>query len=260
MELLKKSFTAPSGNIYTIREQNGHDEDILTNIHDINSFMHLTNFIQAIVVSSSRKEGNLSVQDVLNLPVLDRYAILFQSRIFSIGNFMEFNYTWPNGETFEYEEDLENYLLPYGELDSLPKEQLEALLKDKPHAIPAYPKPELEKGIVIELESNKRVKFDLLDGNGEIYIAKLKDNEASRNSELIARNLCLEVDGRWERVYNFSLFSVKDMRQIRSWVHGYDPSFNPMTEVENPSTGEKTMIPVLASTSFFFPGDLEMMP
>lgn len=261
MEFNKTTFVAPSGHSYTIREQNGQDEEILTNLRDVENFTHFTNFIMAIIVDSSRNPGHkLTYEQVDALPVLDRYAILFQARIFSIGALMEFEYTWPDGPTCSYEENLDIFLLPYDKLPSMPEEEFTTLLVNKPHAIPMYPCPGKEKDIEITLSSNRKVKFDLLDGSSERYLAKLKDHETTRNSELLARNLRLEVDGKWEKVYNFSLFSLKDMRELRGYIHKVDPTFNPVSEVEHPQTGKKTMVPILASPSFFFPGDLEMMP
>lgn len=68
----------------------------------------------------------------------------------------------------------------------------------------------------------------------------------------MARNLRLLVDNKWEKVENFSLFSVRDMAEIRKAVFAYDPVFSGNTEVENPTTGEKAEYPVMLSSSFFY--------
>lgn len=52
------------------------------------------------------------------------------------------------------------------------------------------------------------------------------------------------------KVENFSLFSVRDMAEIRKAVFTYDPVFSGNTEVENPTTGEKAEYPVMLSSSF----------
>lgn len=257
MELLKETFTAPSGNTYTIREQNGNDEEILTNVKDINEFMNISKFIQAILVDGSWGNRKPSLKEVMDIPVLDRCEILIRSRILSIGKDLVFNYTWKNGDkesTYEYEEDLTNYLMR-DDFDSLSEEEAKAYLEENPQILPKYPFNQA-KDIIIDLPSGKRVKFDLLDGNGEKYLATLQEHETNRNSELVARNLNLLVDGKWERVRNFSLFSYKDMINLRNQVHSIDPSFNPVTDVTNPVTGEVVKFPIMSAPSFFFPEEV----
>ncbi|MFR4338542.1 MAG: hypothetical protein ACLT33_11415 [Lachnospira pectinoschiza] len=86
MEFRTFRFVAPSGYFYEIREQNGADEDILSNPVDARTLMNLTKFISAIVVKTDfTAKGKLSIEDALALPVNDRYAIIIQSRIFSLG-------------------------------------------------------------------------------------------------------------------------------------------------------------------------------
>lgn len=254
-------FTAPSGHTYTIREQNGQDEEILTNVADVRNIMNITKFIQALIVDSSRKPGHkFTVDEILALPVLDRYTIIFQARIFSIGEILEFSYTWKDPQKeFEYEQDLREYLLPYEDIceGNITAEELSKVLEEKPNAIPVYPVRGQEKGIEITLESGKRIKFDLLDGNGERYAVRLTDNQMTRNAEFLARNLHLEVEGKWDKVQNFSLFSRKDMAEMRSKIHAIDPSFTGYTDLTNPDTQETTKFPLLSTPAFFFPEDME---
>ena len=61
-ELRTLTFVAPSLNEYTIREQNGADEDILTNPVDIANLMNLSKFIAAIVVkTTATPSGKLTI-------------------------------------------------------------------------------------------------------------------------------------------------------------------------------------------------------
>ena len=88
-------FITPSGYRYSIREQNGADEDILSNPMDVRNLMNLTKFIQAIVVDTDfTGTRRLTVEDADRIPLNDRYCILFQSRIFSLGDEVEFEYDW----------------------------------------------------------------------------------------------------------------------------------------------------------------------
>ena len=52
MEFRTFGFIGPSGYKYQIREQNGADEDILSNLSDMKTLMNLTKFIAAIVVTT----------------------------------------------------------------------------------------------------------------------------------------------------------------------------------------------------------------
>lgn len=250
MEQRTFQFVAPSGCTYTIREQNGEDEEILSNRADARTLMNITKFIASIVVSTDfTPSGHLLVQDALNLPLLDRYAILFQSRIFSLGETVTFDYEWAKDNKVTYEQDLREFLF-----DDYSKEPTEEELEAKPDAIPYYPNISSRqiKDNELKLSSGKVVLWDYLDGNGEVYSINLPENKQTRNTDLLARNLRLMVDGKPEKVSNFKLFSVKDMAEMRAGIISQDPVFGGLTEIENPATGEVTKYPILAAPTFFY--------
>lgn len=258
MEFLTHTFRAPSGVEYTIREQNGQDEEVLTNTAEVNKGMNITNFLQGIIMSSSKKNGKLSIQEVKDIPLLDRNALILQSRIFSIGQFMDFTYKWPmkddpeKFEEFEYTQDLGEYLFSDYNPDTITPEEME----EKPKAVPFYPPYSGEMDgdfLVFTLASGKRISFKRTDGNAEIYLLRLRESDKTRNTDFFMRNLRLEVDGKWERVSNFSLFSVKDMREMRKLVNSYDPVSNLTTVIQNPNTNQYLELPILAMQDFFFP-------
>lgn len=248
-------FIAPSGFSYTIREENGEDEEILSNQADAqNGNMNLTKFIAAIVVKTDFTEhGKLTIQDALNLPFLDRYTILLQNRIFSLGHMLDFSFQWPGEEApITYEQDLRELL--YDDYSQpIPEEEIEA----KPFAIPRYPDQELAKTLhyrdyELTLSSGKVIKLDWADGNAEYMISKLPVNKQTRNSSLIARNLCLKVGEKWEKVQRFHLFSVRDMAEIQKAANNMDPTTSLMVEIENPTTGDTQMYPIVIAPRFFF--------
>lgn len=256
MEMLNvntTTFTVPSGAQYTIREQNGQDEEVLTNVAEANRGMNITNFLQGIIMSSSYKNGKLSIKEVMDIPVLDRQCILIKSRIFSIGEELEFSYKWPKQgednkfEEFEYTQDLNEYLFDYANRENITEEEL----LEKPNAIPFYPGE--VGGIEHTLKSGKKIRFHVADGNTELSIFKMRAADQTRNTDLIMRGLELEVDGKWDRVTNFSLFTVKDMREMRKLVNAIDPMPNLVVDIENPNTSEHQEIPLMALSSFFFP-------
>lgn len=93
----------------------------------------------------------------------------------------------------------------------------------------------------------------LLNAAGEAYVLNLPANERTKNQELVARNLKLKVGDNYEPVKNFRMFSPKDMMDIRSAIKGFDPIFQGTTQIEDPETGQKIMVPVMAVDNFFYP-------
>ena len=255
LKLRTHQFIAPSGFSYTIREENGEDEEILSNQADaMNGNMNITKFIAAIVVDTDFTEHHrLTVQDVLNLPFLDRYTIMLQNRIFSLGAVLDFQYKWPDmDEPVTYEQDL-NELLFEDYSRPIPEEEKAA----KPFAIPQYHDQELAKalhykGYELTLSSGKQIKLDWADGNAEYALSKLPVNKQTRNSSLIARNLQLKVGENWEKVQRFHIFSVRDMAEIHKAASRMDPTTNLTVEIDNPTTGETQMYPIIAAPRFFF--------
>lgn len=249
------TFYAPTGFQYTIREQNGADDDILSNPSEAKDLTNIHRFIASLVIKTdATPSGKLTLKDVRQLPTLDKYCILINSRIFSMGNNLEFEHDWgtERGGKVSYSQDLNEYLFDYQIVPS-PEQLL-----SKPNAIPFYPLRENKqfKDIPLNLSSGKKLLFDNLSGEGEAYVLGLPLDKRTRNQELISRNLRLEVNGVFEKIQSFHLFSVRDMQEIRKYISAYDPVFNGNVEIENPITGEIITIPLLGISGFFFPGEI----
>ena len=258
----KMAFTLPSGYSCEIREQNGEDEEVLSNPATIKNFMNINEFIAGIVINTDfTASGKLLVQDVLKLPLLDRAVILINSRIFSLGEELEFNYTWPrpNGSKdraeFTYTQNLRDFVFEdYSHKPS--DEEFDA----KPDAVPYYLLDEDSNNpgkvkltdIPFTLSSGKEIMWDVATAASEQYLMKLGIDHISRNKDLIARNLRLKVGGSWEKVQNFKLFSVKDMAEMRKEILSCDPTFTGNTDIEDPITHSKTQVSILAVPTFFY--------
>ena len=246
----KLEFIAPSGNSFTLREQNGADDDILSNPSDAKTMMNISNFISSIVVkTNATKSGKLTPMDAHNLPVNDRYAILINSRINSLGEMLEFPYDWGEGGKLNYEVDLRDYLVDYSEPDL---EKLNAELALKPEAVPVYPKPLAD--IDIYTNSGKHLKIDCMTGAHEAEYLSMPVK--TKNTEFVVRNLKMKVGEEFQRVTSFHLFTTKDMVELRKAVKFYDPTVNGTTEVENPTTNEKVWVNILGVPDFFYPGEM----
>ena len=249
------TFMTPSGHQVTIREQNGEDDDILSNPVEAASMMNLSRFISSIIVECNYFEGKKTItpQEAQILPALDRYCILFQSRKFSLGEVVEFVYDWgqDNGGKVEYSQEIDEFLFNYS---SLPTEDE---VKTKPNAIPFYPQGGQFKDLEFTTTYGNRFRFDLMNAKGEAYILELPLDQRTKNKELVARNLRMLVDDKWDRVTNFRMFSVKEMREIRAEIFGNDPVFYGITEIENPNVpGQKAEISIVALKDFFYPGEM----
>ena len=262
IQLRKMAFTLPSGYSCEIREQNGEDEEVLSNPANIKNFMNINEFIAGIVTHTDfTASGKLLVQDVMKLPLLDRAVILINSRIFSLGEELEFNYKWPRPENskeqaeFTYTQNLKDYI--FEDYGVKPDEEE---LKAKPDAVPYYLLEEDNDnpGKIkltdhkFTLSSGKEIMWDVATVESEQYLMKLGLDNISRNKDLIARNLRLNVDGNWEKVQNFKLFSVRDMAEMRKEILASDPSFMGTTDIEDPITHSKTQISILTVPTFFY--------
>lgn len=245
-------FVTPSGHHVKIREQNGADDDVLSNPVEAASLLNISRFISGIVVEADYNESKkITVDQAQGLPALDRYCILFQSRIFSLGEILEFEYDWgENGGKVSYEQDLREFLFDYSSVPT--EEELDA----KPNAIPFYPEPGKLKDIHFVTESGKELAFDLMTARGESWVANLPLEKQTKNQIYVARDLRLKVGDKFEKVTNFSMFSMKDMRDIRTNILTHDPIFMGITSIENPTTKQTTEISVVALPGFFYPGEI----
>lgn len=250
----KLQFVAPSGYTYTIREQNGADDDILSNPVEALTLRNISAFIAAIVVNTDfTANGKLTVDQAHNLPSLDRYCILLNSRIFSISNEVEFEHDWGKelGGVVNYTQDLEDYLFDYSKLPT------EEELAEKPHAIPYYPNGKKIKDIQFSTTSGKDIMFDCLTAVGESMVINLPKEKRTKNQELIARNIRLKVGEKYEKVSSFHLFSVKDMMEIRKAIFELDPVFDGICELQNPNDPNLVEpISIVAIKDFFYPGEI----
>lgn len=246
-------FTTPSGHVVTIREQNGADDDILSNPADAATLMNLSKFVASIVVKSDyTQSGRLTVDQVQNIPTLDRYCILINSRIFSLGETLDFDHDWGEnrGGKCSYEQDLREFLFDYS------KEPTPEELMAKPNAIPYYPMRGKTKDLSITTTSGKELLFDLMTPADESWVANLPLEKQTRNVVLLARNLRLKVQDKFEKVSNFSSFSAKDMGEIRKAVMAMDPIFMGTTEVQSPVTKEIESIAIVGLPGFFYPEEI----
>ena len=236
----------PDMNSYVyIREQNGEDDDILSNPIKSETLSNFSEFISRIVVDTNLTPNRkLTEQQAHELPCNIRYAILIASRIFSLGQVMGFEYTWPNGDKIRYEQDLKELLF-----DDYHQSPTEEELNAKPFAVPYYPYGNT-KNFTITLQSGKEVSYSLLTGKGEAMM--MNTPVKTKNLELKARDLKLKVEDKWETVQSFALFSPRDMAEIRKSVAENDPYYTGLIELEHPTKGYKAGFSIMGTPDFFY--------
>jgi hypothetical protein len=249
-------MTTPSGFQVIIREQNGDDDSILSNVSLTKDANSVNSFVQGVVVwASTGKNPNetLTMDQVLDMRLGDKYFILLSSRIFSLSPILKFGYTWaPEIPEVDYEEDLTHFVWDYS--TPLPKTGDEGYFANR---IIAYPVPIDQVFSELTLQSGKRVRYKFLNGHGEKYLLKLPEFQMHVNSRLIARELELWVDTKWVKVESFKMFNPTDMRELRNSLEELDPQFDGIIEIENPhNPNEKNNVSLLGINDFFYPREI----
>lgn len=245
-----KTILTPSGDTVMIREQNGHDDDIISNSKESQTGNSFNLFVKAIVVHSERFNGALTLENVLSLPLRDKYFILVSSRIFSLGSNLKFEWNWGTDEKKDmqgYEEELSEYIWDYN--TPFPKEGEEGYFKER-----IAPYEASDNFIEFKVTSGKKLKMDYLNGNGEKYLLEAsKKEEISINEGLRARNLRVHDGNEYLEISNFGVLTAKDMMEIRSVVDQHDKEVNLLTKLTHPGTKEEQQVPIIGVTDFFFP-------
>lgn len=251
----KYKFILPSGYYVTIREQNGNDDDIISNRATAKDLSNFNIFLSSLILDTDlpiASNGKITRDGVDKMLLRDKYAVLFASRIHSMGPIIRFEIDWPieEGGPQEYTEDLHNYFWDFAEPLPEPGEENYVATRVKPYPANAYEVQE------IELTSGKILKFRYLDGRGEKEIMKLPLEEMTRNSEIKARGLEQRMEDKWVKVSNFTYFTKRDMAELYSYLRKNDPDFTAITDIENIKTGEVTKYSIMQAEDFFFPQEI----
>ncbi len=245
-----KEIITPSGDKILIREQNGNDDDILSNPAAARDGDSFNLFIKGIVIFSQRVQGPFSMENILSLPLRDKYFILLASRIYSLGEIIQFKWNWGSEDKPDeqsYEEDLAQYIWDYSK--AFPEE-------GEPEYFSERIAPYGTKDTFMEFEvgnSKRKVQVDYLNGHGEKYLLGLLPDEMTVNTALKARKIRVESNGGWQEVSNFKIFKASEMKDIRSAVLKYDTDTNVISELNHPTTGAKQDVSLIQVPDFFFP-------
>ena len=245
-------LTLPSGRIATIRMQNGADDDILTNVKLRQSGEAFNRFLEGIIISLDGHKP--SSKEILEMRLADKYALLINSRIFSLGEILKFEYNWPGIGKVTYEEDLNNYIWDYSKPDTFPADESDpqySKYRIKPFQVAEEGKFDYNYLYFTLGEKNFRMRFS--DGVFEKNLLKLSPDQLSNNSVYRARELAQQVGTEWALVDSFKSFTPMEMTKLRAIIHTYDEEEGLIVEIPHPETGEITEIPLMEIPDFLSP-------
>lgn len=249
----KEDIILPSGMPVTIRERNGDDEDILSKLRDNKSSAAMHKFLAAIIVNPV-----LTFEDIAKMRIKDKYYLMFKSRIQSLGDEITFNHTFTDGEDKSKLITLDENLSKYDWDFSRTFEEY-PFKPDHPeyfkHRCTPYPKGKMDEDTFeFELLSKKKCRMEYLNGLGEAKSLKKDTGDLTINERLIIRNFEVQLDnGNWQKVERFSMFTAREMQQIRTELDRMDQSFDLVVEHVNPLTGQVELISLFLKEDFFFP-------
>lgn len=262
-------ISLPTGGWVIIREQNGDDDGIISNVSLQKDASSINLFVSAIVAFSPKAKasnGILTLDEVLSMPIRDKYVIIIKSRIFSMGPSLEFSYTWesPVQKTIYYTEDLTRYVwdytTPFPFTQESPEYDVERVAPYKMMSDDGEWLYFNAQGAMMQKASPtlgespvKLLRFKLLDGYAERKLLSLGESGMSINTKILMRELQLWVNNDYHKVESFKSFKPAEMALIRKVISEYDREYEGNTEVENTETGESQIIPLMSIPSFFFP-------
>lgn len=243
----------PSGFNITIREQNGDDDDIISQITASKDGTAIPKFLAGIIIESENKPSKkLTYLDILDWKIKDIYYALLVSRIHSLDNLIDFEYECINSNCkriTRYEEDLDQFTQDF----TLPAPTI-----DEPGYF-KYRVTPYENGAesigTLKLESGKEVEYTLLTGKGENLIINLEEDKLTKNQELISRYLRVRENpgDPFQTVGKFDIFSAKEMRAIRSEITKNDTPWLPYIECICPYCKTKSLINMVQEPAFYYP-------
>jgi len=249
-----KTVIVPSGRQFVLRETNGEDDDILSNSETGRDQSNVDYYLARVVIKeiTDNKEIPFSFDKARKLLKNDRTALLLHIRIHNLGAIVKFSFDFgmdpKTGGEFNYVEDISQYIHDYTK--DFPLQGEEGYFKYK---IPPYPEDAYSL-FELSLQSGKRVRMGLMNGEGQSYI--MNQEFVSKNTDFKARNLEIDIEGKWVKVENFAMFSSRDMVELRAWEKEIDPKYLPITEIEHPHTKQLIEFNMLNSPDFFYPVEI----
>jgi hypothetical protein len=249
-------FILPSGYKVRIREQNGADDDIISNpitSQDLSNFRILISSLVLWTDLPFAVNNKISQESVKKMLSRDKWFIVFMSRINSMGSTVKFQYDWNQDgkEVFDFEDDLYDYVWDY----SKPMPQ-EGDPEYRPYRFEPYDHDKAYKDIDITLSTGKALRWRYSDGESELIQMKAPAEQRTRNLGFKSRNLQQFMDNKWVKVENFQYFTKREIAELDKLISEQDMEFRGLTELEHPINKEKVLFPIISTHDFFYPREI----
>lgn len=237
-----ETFKLPDGRMVTIRERNGEDEDILSKVKNNEDGTAFDKYLYNIIEDLDGN-GKATRAQIGSLKNRSKYYILYKSRIQSLGDTVEFEHTFENGDKVSFEEDLKIFDFDW---EKQPLEEREEYQIE----------PYKEKGdsFSFTLSSGVTCKMDYLTSDMEASTLARDISQLSINEKLRIRNFRIaDKGGDFFQVENFKMFPSRVMQEIRKYLKEYDSEFTLMTTLKHPSKPIREEVSLFMYPDFFFP-------
>ena len=249
-------FYAPSGFKVVIREQNGEDEDIISNTKKLLAGDAVHHFLAGIIQTIDDKK--VSSKDVENLRTRDKFYIMLKSRMFSLGHIIQYSHQCSNPNCNKpdgakdpvFEEDLSLY-----DKDFSP-EAKEDKREDFKYRIEPYLNPHRTRELT--LSTGKVFRYKHLTGAEEKKSLTISTENITKNQDILLREphwLDTETT-KFQPLQNFKMYSSREMAEIRKDIALHDLPFEVVSECKCPYCNNIDKISLVTQSDFFFPGEI----
>jgi hypothetical protein len=244
------SCVLPSGNTVIIRETNGGDDEILSNLYDVQQGSNLPQFLTSIITTDGTLGRKPSVAEVLSYPKNDQWYLMLIQRIMNRGTELVFDWrcsqkTCKEKPAQSFTEDLSLLDGNMGDINYTPNK----------NQIMKYPLGALNQH-QFKTSSGSLFRFDIMTGVHEKKLLEIGEKTQSKNTMLIIRNLQIYQNNDWVTLTSFSAFPSKIMTEIRKEVARVDPEFNPIVSGECSHCGKPFALSLWGMPDFFWPGEM----
>lgn len=245
----KLDVTLPSTRKITIRETNAADDEILSNMFEVQQATNIYNFLAAIIVMDHTLGRKPLASDVMNYHVNDQWYLMLVQRIMNRGKELTFDYKCPkpgckDKTSTNLTEDLSLFDGDLSNPAYIPRDT----------QIMRYPN-ELQTLIEMQTSSGRKYSYEIMTGLHDKKRLEINERQQNKNTMLTLRNLKLFRNNEWQTVTSFAFMASKEASEIRAHVHKHDPEFTPIVTGECQHCGQPFMMSLWTMPDFFWPGE-----
>lgn len=244
----------PDGRIVTVRETDGDDDDLLSRLGDVLTGENIFHLLASITLNDQLLGRRPTIEDIKAWPSNNKLYLVFKQRLMNHGNVLKFHHTcqadscsdYINSVAREYNDDLEQFD------GDLANEEWES---KNLFAIRKYKKGATES-VEFKTASGKELRFKILTSILEKKGLETNEDNTSRNTKLVVRELEIKVKEKWLRVHKFNIFSSKEASEVRAKVIEYDNPFEPVIKFKCVNCKQPYQLPLFSIPTFYFPEDM----